>query len=116
MSDLEPIQMGITAFVVLAANFLVLGLILRSRMEIAEVTGLVDDPAKKAHARHKGRVPLIGGVAFVATFFVTIAVLTAALALVGGVVLPSGIRVSFLAFLLFIGLCPSSEHLAQIAA
>jgi UDP-GlcNAc:undecaprenyl-phosphate GlcNAc-1-phosphate transferase len=40
-------------------------LILANRTKIAIATGLVDDASKKPHATHKGRVPIIGGIAWV---------------------------------------------------
>ncbi len=104
MWDVLPFKLGALALSVLAANFLVLGLIVRWRIRIAEATGLIDDPAKKAHARHNGKVPLIGGVAFIAAFFAAIAALAGSLAALGLGMASSVPVVPFLAYLLFVGL------------
>lgn len=104
MIELQPFQAGLTAFATVVVNFLVLGLMIVCRLNIAERTGLFDDPAKKAHARHKGKVPLIGGLAFVAAFFAAIIAGAVSLARLGGGiedVIPAS---HFVAYLLLVAL------------
>lgn len=45
-------------------------LIVLYRDRIADLTGLVDDASKKPHASHGGRVPLVGGLAWLAGIYV----------------------------------------------
>lgn len=61
-------------WIALIANFSVLAAVIAYRDEIASVTGLMDDSASKPHARHTGSVPLVGGLAFVASVLSMIAV------------------------------------------
>lgn len=72
--DLAPLA------VAAAATCLALTLVVSRRHEIARRTGLVDDASKKPHAAHSGRVPLVGGLAWLTgaiTFIITLAVLAA---------------------------------------
>lgn len=102
MVELQPVQAGITVIAALAANFLVLAVMIRCRVQIAERTGLFDDPAKKAHARHKGKIPLIGGLAFIVTFFAVIAVGAVSLTLFKGGIQGAAPVFPFVMYVLFV--------------
>lgn len=60
--------------IALSVNVIVLATVIVYRDKIARSTGLVDDPSMKAHARHSGAVPLVGGLALVSSLLSMIAV------------------------------------------
>lgn len=78
-------------------------LVIAKRESIASATGLFDDASQKAHARHIGKVPLIGGLAW----FGSIIVFFATLASIVYLSSPLGLAVSELAdlaiYLVFVG-------------
>lgn len=79
---METLDLGHHAALLLAAtaSTLVLSLVVAFRAPIARKTGLLDDASKKAHAAHEGKVPLVGGVAWLAgayTFVATLVILAA---------------------------------------
>jgi UDP-GlcNAc:undecaprenyl-phosphate/decaprenyl-phosphate GlcNAc-1-phosphate transferase len=87
-----------------AASVVTVSAIVANRNRIADATGLVDDAAVKDHANHDGRVPLVGGLAWVSGAFVFVAAFTLLAMFSGGLGTLGVFYPVLLAFLGFIGL------------
>ncbi len=81
----------------------IVGLVLVNRTKIAALSGLVDDPSKKAHARHVGTVPLVGGIAWVCGLYGFVFALSCLSLVFDADLLAETATPSLIAFLLFVG-------------
>jgi UDP-GlcNAc:undecaprenyl-phosphate GlcNAc-1-phosphate transferase len=104
MSELSLLRAGFVALVALLTNFIVICAVVRCRVKIAEKTRLFDDSAKKAHSRHQGKIPLVGGLAFTLAFLSVISVSFITKVVLTGGPINAMTDLDLIAYLLFIAL------------
>lgn len=87
-----------------AASICAFFAIITQRARIARVTGLIDDAAKKAHAKHEGQVPLVGGIAWFAAGCVFLGSYAIMSGFAGSFALMASAYPNLAVYLVFVGL------------